>query len=217
MNKQIMLSVRPEWVEKILNGTKQYEFRTRLPKDLKAGMVVNVYCTKGNYKTSLYDIRDSLFEGDYYLGDFTEDDKPYVYNKYVKPLNGKAVASFVVGKIIELPITEHFKNVSDTGEGSNPRIKIRIRTGYVYDNIEGSCLTDDELIEYGKGKPLFAIEITDLKAFPKPREKESYYVECKYEDKNVIYAYQDDYKDHFYKPINFNVQSFCYCIDPMED
>ena len=30
--KTIILSIKPQYVEKILDGTKKYEYRTRIPK-----------------------------------------------------------------------------------------------------------------------------------------------------------------------------------------
>ena len=42
--KAIMLSVRPEWVEKILKGKKTIEIRKSVPKEFKGW--VYIYCTK---------------------------------------------------------------------------------------------------------------------------------------------------------------------------
>ena len=54
MSKSILLSIRPEWVEKILNGEKTIEVRKRFPKDYVGW--VYIYCTKGeqelNYHSS---------------------------------------------------------------------------------------------------------------------------------------------------------------------
>ena len=44
MSKQILLSIRPEWVAKILNGEKTIEVRKRFPKDYVGW--VYIYCTK---------------------------------------------------------------------------------------------------------------------------------------------------------------------------
>ena len=44
MSKSILLSIRPQWVEKILNGKKTIEVRKRFPKDYVGW--VYIYCTK---------------------------------------------------------------------------------------------------------------------------------------------------------------------------
>ena len=51
MIKSILISIRPEWVEKILNGEKTIEIRKTMPKcDLPID--VYIYCTKGNGKNN---------------------------------------------------------------------------------------------------------------------------------------------------------------------
>lgn len=45
--KEILLSINPEYVEKILNKTKRYEYRTKVAKqDIKAILVYCTYPTK---------------------------------------------------------------------------------------------------------------------------------------------------------------------------
>lgn len=43
MSKAILLSIRPEWVAKILNGEKTIEVRKQFPKDYRGW--VYIYCT----------------------------------------------------------------------------------------------------------------------------------------------------------------------------
>lgn len=51
MNKSILISIRPEWVKKILNGKKTIEIRKTMPKcDLPID--VYIYCTKDNGKNN---------------------------------------------------------------------------------------------------------------------------------------------------------------------
>lgn len=47
MNKAILMSIRPEWVAKILSGEKTVEIRKKFPKGYKGW--VYIYCTKGDY------------------------------------------------------------------------------------------------------------------------------------------------------------------------
>ena len=39
-----------------------------------------------------------------------------------------------------------------------------------YTSPAGSCLTSEELLQYGKGKPLYGWHISDLEIYDKPRE-----------------------------------------------
>ena len=47
MAKAVLISIRPEWVEKILSGEKTLEVRKTRPK-LEAPFKVYIYCTAGN-------------------------------------------------------------------------------------------------------------------------------------------------------------------------
>lgn len=47
MAKAVLISIRPEWVEKILGGEKTLEVRKTCPK-LEAPFKVYIYCTAGN-------------------------------------------------------------------------------------------------------------------------------------------------------------------------
>ena len=46
--KAILISIKPYWVAKILNGEKTIEIRKRFPKDYVGW--VYIYCTKGKQK-----------------------------------------------------------------------------------------------------------------------------------------------------------------------
>ena len=48
MSKSILLSIKPKWVAKILNGDKSIEVRKKFPKDFKGW--VYIYCTKSQIK-----------------------------------------------------------------------------------------------------------------------------------------------------------------------
>lgn len=47
MSKAVMLSIRPEWCEKIASGEKTIEVRKTRPKKLKNPFKCYIYCTQG--------------------------------------------------------------------------------------------------------------------------------------------------------------------------
>lgn len=49
--KHIMMSIRPEWTEKILSGEKTLEIRKSFPKE---ECIVELYCTKSPLRTGKY-------------------------------------------------------------------------------------------------------------------------------------------------------------------
>lgn len=47
MSKAVLISIRPKWVEKIVNGEKTIEVRKTRPKKLKNPFRCYIYCTQG--------------------------------------------------------------------------------------------------------------------------------------------------------------------------
>ena len=87
--KAIMISIKPKWVAKILNGEKTIEIRKTMPKcDLPID--VYIYCTKnGGWLTRWYDPK-------------TKERGYCGYNKENNNLNGKVVAKFTLNKVEEM-------------------------------------------------------------------------------------------------------------------
>ena len=85
--KSILISIKPKWVAKILNGEKTIEVRKTYPK-CELPITVYIYCTKTIKGVSSYD-----------WGDFTFDDLPKL---------GKVVAKFTLREIDGVPCLDHF-------------------------------------------------------------------------------------------------------------
>ncbi len=149
--KVILISIRPEWVYKILKGEKTLEIRKLFPKDY-VGWVF-IYCTKG--KTELYYTDKGYVLTDLGIGS---------YYKNTKLLNGLVVAKFWCDKVEEIKI--------DKGVmwrfGGHMYI-----TDSVYDAtklLRYSCLEQYQLENYLQGKTGYAIHISKLEVFDRPRE-----------------------------------------------
>lgn len=146
----IMLSIKPEYVEKILNGKKTIEIRKTIPK-CPLPVKVYVYCTKTK---------------PYIKNGFKCKYAPQMYywanNDYNDSLNGKVVAEFTLKEY----------------ETLCRRNKDKTTTMFVVDREKFekySCLTWDEYCEYhrpknGKFSNSYAWHIDDLKIYDKPKE-----------------------------------------------
>lgn len=146
--KSVLLSVRPEWVAKILNGEKTIEIRKKFPKDYVGW--VYIYCTKNG------DYLMKKASGNGYITCMRNiQPKQTKYSKSV--LNGKVVARFWCDKV-----EEH-------------------RPFFHWCIEKESCLTRDEVLDYLDSKDKFvgnpkrqdkvyAIHITKLEIFDKPKE-----------------------------------------------
>lgn len=85
--KAILMSIRPEWVAKILNGEKTLEVRKSYPKS-KLPIEVYIYCTKGG----------ALLFKEYSTNSYWAEEE----NKNYRPhyaLNGKVVGYFTLNKV----------------------------------------------------------------------------------------------------------------------
>lgn len=154
--KSVLISIQPKWVEKIANGEKTIEVRKTAPK-IDTPFKCYIYCTKD--KQSAF-FTEQVFDGE--------------KGKWAIPHlgNGKVVGEFVCDRVDEwecknrLEILESFPIC---------------RASYMLfvDDLEKTCLTYDDLWDYGNGKPLYGWHISDLKIYDKPKELNEFCIPCK--------------------------------------
>lgn len=87
--KKILMSIHPEWCEKIFNGEKTIEVRKTRPK-LEPPFEVYVYCTRS--RIHLY---KSPNNGEVFLDRINE----YMGDDYDRYLTGKVIGTFVCDKV----------------------------------------------------------------------------------------------------------------------
>lgn len=156
----IMISVHSKHIYNMFIGKKLLEVRKWLPKNFDKLIAkgyrfeVHMYCTKG--KPYLVRRLKNYIDLTYYYdlkNEKIEDNKVYT------TLNGKVVGKFWF---------DEYDTINSDGTGNyynnNP----------IQDIINKSCLTYEQLLDYGKGKPLYAWHIKDLTIFDRPRELKEY-------------------------------------------
>lgn len=152
MAKAVLISIRPEWVEKILSREKTLEVRKTRPK-LETPFKVYIYCTK-NEKDSdrLWVLREQIRKEYDGLSAVcahlrAQPDLHSVGNGYV-------VGEFLCDTIFPIQV-----------ECSSP---VALGAGI---EIPGTCLTDKQILEYlGNGKQGYAWHISDLKLYDTPKK-----------------------------------------------
>lgn len=139
----VLLSIHPEWVEKIASGRKLYEVRKCRPK-MEPPFTVYVYCTLGGNE-----LWQSWISG----------------KKESVKLNGKVCAEFTCDRIDIIDqdsIDYMFRNKLDK---EDPNIR------YFKDHPElllSTCLTQDQLSRYLGIRIGYAWHISNLKIYDKP-------------------------------------------------
>jgi predicted transcriptional regulator len=155
--KAIVISIRPEHALNILNGSKTLELRKSVPKDFVGW--VYVYVTKGKpllvRMFGRYTLSDRRIED---LGDFT--------------LSGKIVARFWFDEYVKYVDCIDCSNNENGYECEND-----FRYLLSVDPVlrKKTCLTSDEIEDYGNGKDLYAWHIKKLEVFDKPMALGEFY------------------------------------------
>ena len=170
--KAIMMSIRPEWIAKILNGEKTIEIRKKFPSDYVGW--VYIYCTKDSKNGwCMVSFRKSR---KHYYQRFSKDACYSPLDNYIG--NGKVVARFWCDKVEEM---------------------------YYCDEqyLKPSCLSIHEMFDYLKDKTGYAIHITGLEIFDKPREIKEF-------SKKEFDSFITGQIEHYKCPLTRAPQSWCY-------
>lgn len=170
--KSVLISIQPKWVEKIASGEKTIEVRKSKPK-LETPFKCYIYCTKG---------KKDMFWVDEEIKDM--DGLP----KGLKVYNSRLVNCSVVGEFVCEKIDEWKYLTDGFVEDENEKI-------YYISSAAGhaTCLTYDEIENYGKGKPLYGWHISNLKIYEKPKEL------SEFKSVKVIRRYQKKEYDKYEK------------------
>lgn len=154
MAKCILMSIKPKYVSMILNKVKTIEVRKRFPSDYVGW--VYIYVTHGR---QLLDLRNEDTKDNYRLTISKSNDVRWSYPPL---LNGKVVARFWCDKVEEIEKSKY--NLCYTSESLTEM-----------NLLKHSCLSFKELHDYFQGKNGYAIHITKLEIFDKPKEISEYF------------------------------------------
>ena len=181
--KAILLSIKPEWLVKILNGEKTIEVRKVFPKDYVGW--VYLYCSKGKPRVIIQS-----------NGVIAIDNKHYSYGD--EELNGKVIARFWCDKIEEIVCQNAFNEPTYNTELLSER-----------DLCIKSCLGLFGLFDYLGYKNGYAIHISKLEIFDKPKELSEFHTV----NKIGIPQYQFGKGTCDYKKITKAPQNYCYILE----
>ena len=152
MGKAILISIKPEWVEKILNGEKTVEIRKTFP-NCKMPIDVYIYCTKSNKYHLDWGYNDITREKRWFCWD--KKTHHYPFSCYEAEFGEKFPESYS-GKIIA---------------------KFTLQYGLLFDKYdkwlieEKAKLTADEFYNYKKNKKqLYGWKINNLKLLEESKE-----------------------------------------------
>lgn len=152
-DRAVLLSIKPKYCELIASGKKTVEVRKTRPKILTP-FKGYIYCTKPKMITKY------VFKPEDYP-EYMRPEKtifckiPDASSPFCSPVNGN---SKVIGEFVCEHISMNIKGYNQDGVPA------------YWTLLNGSCLTADELDDYGKWKMLYGLHISNLKIYDKPKE-----------------------------------------------
>lgn len=149
--KSVLISIQPQWVEKIVNREKTIEVRKTAPKEVP-------------FKAYIYCIKEKKQDDIIWAGAFGDRGK----------WNGHIIGEFICDRIDRIKkrgINNNFDYCYlSLNEWGNDDIEIEIK------DIQKSCISKSELNAYGENSScLYAWHISDLKIYGKPKELSEFY------------------------------------------
>lgn len=153
MAKAVLISIRPEWVEKILAGEKALEVRKTRPK-LDTPFKCYIYCTKASVKHQTI-CGCCVLNSD---------------ELYRHPEQGIKHGSSIELMLCENYTKDNFLNGKVVGEFTCDRIYEFAPINHAPDDVEKqACLTREEIVNYLKGTG-YGWHISNLKIYDNPKQ-----------------------------------------------
>jgi predicted transcriptional regulator len=189
--KAVLMSIKKQWIEKILDGEKTIEVRKTKP-NLEVPFKVYIYCTKDNQNYDLYINEKSARE---VYGNFSrlragQDEVVETrrgFDTFIA--HGKVIGEFICDRIEDFYCASvPYKKENNLGYGrfvDNGVYKVDgWHEGVVFErndryidtmlnnnDLKEMCLSAQEVFDYiGIGKHLYACHISYLKIYDKPKE-----------------------------------------------
>ena len=200
--KAILISIKPKWVAKILNGEKTLEIRKTMPK-CELPIDVYIYCTKKLSQRFLIKKGEQIGikeNGEDIIADtniITKYPTMFEFN-----FGGKVVAKFTLNKVEEIEPFEEYNSLFGLAYKLTEK-------GII--NCQKAQLTYEEYNHYLKGKRGYAWHIDNLVVFDKPKELNEFYVYS-----HSVAGVGLDGKDKTFeilKPLTKAPQSYCFIRD----
>lgn len=180
--KSVLISIRPKWCEKIVNGEKTIEVRKTAPKE--EPFKAYIYCTKAKSQW-----RFSNYEGAY-----ENSAGEIVYAQR------HIIGEFVCDKVYSIKNRGSRFSVADEEQSVTNEIARQ------------SCLDYDDMVGYLGNKDGYGLHITALKIYDKPKELSEFCIPCKVSCencKNPLY-FECLCEEKGKKIVTRQPQSWCY-------
>ena len=166
--KSVLISIRPQWVEKIVSGKKTIEVRKTAPKEVP--FKAYIYCSKDNANEIVLLKND---KNRFIFGDYRNAD-----GHFYTIANGKVIGEFVCDEVEEF----HEWELSPQGKFAE------FEEERLEKFLSATCLSISEVVRYRENLPyykqLYGWHISDLKIYDEPKELSEFNRPCPIENKD---------------------------------
>lgn len=170
--KSVLISIKPQWCEKIVSGRKTIEVRKSAPKEVP--FKAYIYATKPKkwFSCGAVSTSDELLWLANGKVEMCDGFKFWADSGVYQGLNGRVIGEFICNEVEEF----HEWELSPQGkfaEFEEERLK---------QFLSAACLSRDEVFRYRENlpycKPLYGLHIADLKIYDKPKELSEFFKPC---------------------------------------
>lgn len=151
MSKAVLISIRPRWCQKIVDGEKTIEVRKNRPK-LEAPFKVYIYCTVAGYDLNIPIPRERIMQDYLDTGSMISLNCPHG--------NGKVIGEFTCDRIYRLETRSPGGSYSVAGEDKPTTNRVA----------RESCLGLADMHRYLQSKTGYGWHISNLKIYDTPKE-----------------------------------------------
>lgn len=151
MSKAVLISIRPRWCQKIVDGEKTIEVRKNRPKQ-EAPFKVYIYCTVAGYDLNIPISQERLMQDYLNTGSMKSLNCPHG--------NGKVIGEFTCDRIYRLETRSPGGSYSVVGEDKPTTNRVA----------RESCLGLADMHRYLQSKNGYGWHISDLKIYDVPKE-----------------------------------------------
>lgn len=153
--QSVMISIRPQWCELIAIGKKTIEVRKTRPK-LEAPFKCYIYCTKDSKDPDRLWVLNEQCRQKY--DGLTTVCANLAKSESHHEGNGKVIGEFVCDEILQFNHDDYNSPAYDISD----------------DDLNRTCLFQEDLYKYASGKTLYGWHISDLIIYDEPRELSEY-------------------------------------------
>ena len=202
--KSVLISIRPEWVEKIASGEKTIEVRKSAPKETP--FKAYIYATKAKkfYKCGAVSTSDELLWLANGKIEMCDGFKFWADSGVYQCLNGKVIGEFICDKVYSIKNQSSRFSVADEEQSITNEIARQ------------SCLDYDDMVGYLGNKDGYGLHISDLKIYDKPKELGEFFARCHIPESkckccdNCFWKENGYGEDYAVKKLTRPPQSWCY-------